>query len=208
MAEQLARSPVGDQRHLIDTSVYARAAHPAVAPIWADAVRQQLLLSCGPFILEAVIGARDGLEAAEVLEELHQGLPYVEVTEQTWLLAFRAQQAMAAVGPNFHRRPPTDYLIAAAAHQHGARVLHYDHDYDAIAEHSGLSFVPTWVAAAGTLEGPGEPPQIVRQLKRAINTRLSQFKGDPDEEALHRRMASILDEHIERAGKPALPAPP
>lgn len=179
-----------------------------MAPIWADAIRRQLLLSCGPFILEAVVGARDSLEAAAALAELHEGLPYVEVTEQTWLLAYRAQQTMAAVAPNFHRRPPTDYLIAAAAHQHGARVLHYDHDYDAIAEHSGLSFIPIWVAVAGTLEAPGEPPQIVRQLKRAINTRLALFKGDPDEEALHRRIASLLDEHIQGAGKPALPPPP
>lgn len=206
MTEPMPASPVGVRQHLIDTSVYARASHPAVAPIFADAIRRDMLLSCGPFILEAVISARDREEATEVLEDLHVGLPYVQVTEQTWQLAYRAQQAMAEVGPNFHRRPPADYLIASAAHEHGVRVLHYDHAYDAIVEYSALDFVATWVAPAGTLEAPGEQPQVVRQLKRAINTRLAHFKGDADEEDLHHRLLCLLDHEMRSAGKPLLPS--
>jgi hypothetical protein len=48
----------------------------------------------------------------------------------------------------------------------------------------------------------------VRTLKRAIGTRLSQFKGEDGEEALHREVVAQLDREIKSAGKPALPAPP
>lgn len=194
--------------HLIDNSVYARAGHPSVASVWGDAIRRELLVSCGAFLLEAVITARDATEAAQALEELRDGLPYVEITQQTWALAYAAQQKMAAVAPSFHRRPPADYLIAAAAHQYGIGVLHYDHDYSAIAQCSGLRFQATWIATAGTLETAAEQPQIVRQLKRAITSRLAQFSGDPEEEALHRRIVAILDAELLMAGKAPLPAPP
>jgi hypothetical protein len=111
------------------------------------------------------------------------------------------------VGPH-HRRPPTDFLISSLAHQHHLPVLHYDIDYEAIAADSGLSFEHLWVAPQGTLEEPDEQPQIVRTLKKAISTRLSQFKGDNGEESLHRDVIAQLDRAIKRAGKPALPPPP
>jgi predicted nucleic acid-binding protein len=42
-----------------------------------------------------------------------------------------------------------DLIIAAVAHGHGATVLHYDHDYDAIAE---VTNQPTrWLAPPGSL---------------------------------------------------------
>ena len=38
-----------------------------------------------------------------------------------------------------------------AAHVEGAGVLHYDRDYDLIAERSGLDFQSEWVAPAGSI---------------------------------------------------------
>jgi predicted nucleic acid-binding protein len=43
----------------------------------------------------------------------------------------------------------TDYLIAAAAQETGAAVIHYDHDYDTLAE--VMEFESVWLAPAGTL---------------------------------------------------------
>ncbi len=37
------------------------------------------------------------------------------------------------------------------AHEVGAGVLHYDRDYDLIAEHTSLSVDSVWLAPAGTL---------------------------------------------------------
>lgn len=158
---------LGEDPHLVDTSVFARAHHPMVAPVWSEAIRRDLLVSCGPFVLEAVVSARDAGEARVLLDELTAGLRYVELDETTWRLAYDAQQAMATRGAQWHRRPPTDYLIAAAAHRHDLAVLHYDHDYDRIAADSGLRFRSTWIAEPGSLETPGEQPQVVRVLDDA-----------------------------------------
>jgi len=45
--------------------------------------------------------------------------------------------------------PVVDYLVAAAAQETGAAVLHYDSDYDALAEIMGFESV--WLAPAGSL---------------------------------------------------------
>jgi predicted nucleic acid-binding protein len=42
-----------------------------------------------------------------------------------------------------------DYLIAAAAQETGAAVLHYDRDYDTLAEIMGFESV--WLAPPGSL---------------------------------------------------------
>lgn len=47
------------------------------------------------------------------------------------------------------RLPIVDYLIAATAQELGAAVLHYDHDYDTLAE--VMEFESIWLAPAGTL---------------------------------------------------------
>lgn len=168
MTEQGSASYLGGRAHLIDNSAYARTLHPAVAPIWSDALQRNLVVSSPPFVLEAVVSARDAKEAGELLEELTMGMRYLQVDEETWHLAYRAQQTMASVGSQHHRRPPADYIISALAHQHGLPVLHYDLDYEAIAADSGLSFEHLWIAERGTLEGPGEQPQVV--LATNMNT--------------------------------------
>ena len=53
--------------------------------------------------------------------------------------------------PGHHRLAPTDLVIAACAHLVGGGVLHYDRDYDLIAEHTRLSFESVWLADAGSL---------------------------------------------------------
>lgn len=208
MADRDPSTALGGRPHLVDNSVYARASHPAVAPIWAEALRHNLVVSSPPLVLEAVVSARDASEAAELLEELTLGVRCLAVTEETWRLAYGAQQRMATVGAHHHRRPPTDFLIGALAHQHQLPVLHYDIDYEVIAADSGLSFKQRWVAPRGTLEGPAEQPQIVRVLKKAIATRLAQFAGEDTEEALHREVIIQLDRALANAGKPAVPPPP
>ena len=63
--------------------------------------------------------------------------------------ALDAQRALARVG--HHRLPPVDLLVAALADRHGLGVLHYDRDYDLLAENAGLRFESVWLAPAGSL---------------------------------------------------------
>lgn len=63
--------------------------------------------------------------------------------------ALDAQAQLARIG--HHRLPPVDLLIAALADRHELGVLHYDDDYDLIAETTDLRFESVWLAPRGTL---------------------------------------------------------
>jgi predicted nucleic acid-binding protein len=63
--------------------------------------------------------------------------------------ALDAQHELALRG--HHRLSPADCVIAACAHLTGGGVLHYDRDYDLIAEHTRLRFESVWLAEPGTL---------------------------------------------------------
>jgi predicted nucleic acid-binding protein len=47
---------------------------------------------------------------------------------------------------------PVDLLIASIANTEELGVLHYDHDYDIIVEHTSLSFPSVWVAPRGDID--------------------------------------------------------
>ncbi len=88
---------LGAGRYLVDNAVYARADHPRVAPIWIEGLRRDQLVSCGPFVAEALYSARDAAELADLAEELTEGMPYVDLGEPVWRLARNAQLEMARV---------------------------------------------------------------------------------------------------------------
>lgn len=194
-------SPLVGGRYLVDNSVYARAAHPAVAPIWTAALRAERLVSSGPFVIEALYSARDGEELTQVLEELTEGMPYLDADARTWKLAYRAQAEMSAVAPQFHRRPPVDFLIAALADQHELGVIHYDRDYDLIAEHGELRFESRWIAPPSSLSDPAS--DALRPFRRAVSARLGQFT-EPDRQPVFEHVIALLDEEIAKAGKKPL----
>jgi hypothetical protein len=98
--------------------------------------------------LEAGYSARSSQDHDRVIADLIQ-LPWVDVTPAVTRLAIQAQGELARSG--HHRVPPADLVIAACAHTEGAGVLHYDRDYDVIAELGGLDFRSEWLAAAGTI---------------------------------------------------------
>jgi len=136
----------------VDNSVWSRSAHPEVAAAWASMLKQRRLLACAPFVIEAGYSARSAVDLRRIRRVIDQSMDSVACDQQTWELAFEAQQAMADAAGLMHRRKPLDFLIAATAHQHGLGVLHYDRDYDLIAEHGRLDFASVWVVASGALE--------------------------------------------------------
>lgn len=78
-------------------------------------------------------------------------LPWLHLTEAGARRALDIQRLLAA--GSMHRRPIPDLLVAATALEHGATVLHYDHDFDLITEATGLSAL--WIIPRGTGHAAG-----------------------------------------------------
>lgn len=111
-------------------------------------IEEQRLGVCLPFLLEAGYSARSAGDRHEMMARLEH-LPRLLVDPKVESEALEAQRELAEVG--HHRLPPTDLVIAACASRVGGGVLHYDRDYDLIAEHTRLSFESVWVIDAGTV---------------------------------------------------------
>jgi predicted nucleic acid-binding protein len=76
-------------------------------------------------------------------------LPCLQITPQVHQRALKAQRELAEVA--HHRLAPIDVIIASCAHEAEAGVLHYDSDYDVLAERTSLCFDSEWLAPPGTL---------------------------------------------------------
>ncbi len=138
---------------LLDNSAWARldcASLPEArrAEI-AATVESGELAVCVPFLLEAGWSARGATHHDELLADL-LALPFLSIDTDVEQAALAAQRDLARRG--HHRSAsPSDLLVAACAHINRAGVLHYDRDYDIVAELTVLSFDSRWLAPAGTL---------------------------------------------------------
>jgi predicted nucleic acid-binding protein len=139
-------------RLLLDNSAWVRLDDPALPVLRADEIANGLesgrIAACLPFLLEAGYSARTARQHEQLLTEL-LSLPQYHLDDVVEQRALDAQAQLARVG--HHRMPPVDLLVAAVADRHGIGVLHYDHDYDLIAEKTDLVFDSVWLTARGTL---------------------------------------------------------
>jgi predicted nucleic acid-binding protein len=137
---------------LLDNSAWSRLIAGSVpedrAEMVIERMSKQQLATCLPFLLEAGYSAGSVMDLKTMMTRVEE-LPRVTVDEEIERLALAAQLELADSG--HHRLPPTDLVIAACAHRAGSGILHYDRDYDLIAEHTRLYFESVWVAEAGTL---------------------------------------------------------
>lgn len=137
---------------LLDNSAWARLGDRALtnerAGEIADALEAGQIAACLPFLFEAGYSARNAREHDQLLAEL-RALPHYGIDDTVEQRALDAQAQLARAG--HHRLPPVDLLIAALADRHDLGVLHYDHDYDLIAEKTDLSFDSVWLAVRGAL---------------------------------------------------------
>lgn len=138
---------------LLDNSAWSRVVAGGLPDDRAETVagwlEQRQLAICLPFLLEAGYSARASADYQEMMDEFDLLFPRVEVAAAMEDRALLAQRELAARG--HHRLAPIDVMVAACAHETGAGVLHYDRDYDLIAEHTSLSFESVWLSPAGTL---------------------------------------------------------
>jgi predicted nucleic acid-binding protein len=137
---------------LLDNSAWARLADPGLAADRlteiADAIEAGRIATCLPFLLEAGYSARSARDHDALLAEL-LALPHFAIDSDVERSALDAQRQLARAG--HHRLPPVDVLVAALAARCELGVLHYDHDYDVLAERTDLAFASVWLAPAGTL---------------------------------------------------------
>jgi hypothetical protein len=137
---------------LLDNSAWVRLAAPALddarAHEIADALEQQHIGVCLPFLLEAGYSARNASDHDELLREL-TALPMLHIDAEVERRAVDAQQQLARAG--HHRLPPVDVIVAALADRHRVGVLHYDRDYDIVIAKTDLRFPSVWLAKRGTL---------------------------------------------------------
>jgi predicted nucleic acid-binding protein len=143
------------QALLIDHSVWARATDGRLSGPPRERFEAALatgeLWTCAPTLLEMRYSARAGVQFAAIADEL-DALEHAPLTAEAAASALTSQAALATTPGISHRVKPVDLLIAAIAATADIGVLHYDHDYDTIAEHTALSFTSAWVAPRGSLD--------------------------------------------------------
>jgi predicted nucleic acid-binding protein len=134
---------------VVDTSAWARAAHPAIAQAWKDAASAGDLVGCPIVTLELLYDAPD-CEHVEAVAAALAGLRQAAVTRSVTDAAISAVRELAARGSaGAHRVRVPDALVAAAAAERGFGVLHYDAHFDRLA--AVLGFASQWIAPAGSI---------------------------------------------------------
>jgi predicted nucleic acid-binding protein len=103
--------------------------------------------------LEYLAGARSG-EDYVALERALEGFHRIPIEAADWVRARGVHRSLAFVGAGHQRRVRLpDLLIAAVAERHAMPIVHYDEDYDRIANITGQ---PTrWISPRGSLQGRG-----------------------------------------------------
>lgn len=138
----------GELPLLVDTSAWSRAHHATVRDRWIDALLAGRLRVSPTARLEILLSARSG-DDFDVLAERLTALRAAPLTAATARAAQDAMRTLAHRSAGAQRIPVVDYLIAAAAQETGAAVLHYDRDYDTLAEI--MAFESVWLAPSGSL---------------------------------------------------------
>jgi predicted nucleic acid-binding protein len=137
---------------LIDNSAWSRLLAGVVPEDRAHTIGDRMdggeIAVCLPFLLEAGYSARSAAKYRSMMAKFDK-LPQIAIDAEVERLAIRAQRELAEIG--HHRLAPMDVIIAACAHRAEAGVLHYDSDYNTIAEHTGLMFESAWLAPPGSL---------------------------------------------------------
>ena len=136
-------------RYLADKSAFEQQRHSdAAAGLLRALTADGALYMTDIVALELLYSARNPDDYEARWDDLG-ALPWLRLSEAVAARALDIQHQLAGIGQ--HRRPIPDLLVAATALEHDATVLHYDHDFDLIAESAGLS--ARWIIPPGTGHG-------------------------------------------------------
>lgn len=137
---------------LADTSAWTwsrRSDQPLARWSFDRQLEAGLIATCDMVRLELLRGARSPAEY-DRLETRLSALPDPRITVREWKRALFVYRRLAARG-GAHQRSVrhADLLIAAAAEAGGVPVLHYDEDFERIAEVTGQPH--RWLGPRGSL---------------------------------------------------------
>jgi len=133
---------------VVDTSAWARAHYPRVRDSWKQVLLDRRLRLSPAVRFEILLSAREGTSFDALAERL-SAIQAAPLNTSVIRSAEHAMRALAHRSAGAHRLPIVDYLVAAAALELGGAVIHYDQDYDTLAELMGFDSV--WLAHSGTL---------------------------------------------------------
>ena len=138
---------------LLDTSVWSRLWDGRIAGDAAVTLLERIergeIAITQPLALELRFSARDDAAFTALAERL-SGLPNLDLDTRAADRALNAQSQLGATPGISHRVAIVDLLIAAVAERHSAAVLHYDADFDRIAQHTDLRFESRWAVPQGS----------------------------------------------------------
>lgn len=138
--------PYGSGESLVfDTSAWNRQSDPSVLAHWLATEEADLLAVCPVVTLELLAAAPDQESFAD-LDRTLAALPAAHVTRGAGTAAIGASRELRGE----RRLPAADYLIAAAAAERGAGVLHYDRHFDILCRALGIKSV--WIAEPGSID--------------------------------------------------------
>ncbi|MFD3541146.1 PIN domain nuclease [Streptomyces sp. NPDC058662] len=135
-------------RFLIDKSALARYPKPAVHAVIHPLHTAGVLAVCGAVECEVMYSARSKADAERVRTGLG-AFAWLATPDEVWDRALEVQKHLIEAG-NWKAVSGVDLIIAATAERHGATVLHYDGDYDMIAEVTGQPM--RWVVPRGSAD--------------------------------------------------------
>lgn len=131
--------------YLGDTSALSR--RPKVAERLDPLLEAGLVARCTITDLEAGYSSTGPAEH-EAMRQRRSGWPFISMKQEVLDRAASVQDLLAQ--RSHHRGAKiADLLIAAAAEAAGLVVLHYDHDFDLIADVTGQQ--TEWIVPAGTI---------------------------------------------------------
>jgi predicted nucleic acid-binding protein len=138
--------------YLVDQSVIARERHESVAQRVQPLFMAGMLATCAIVELEVLYSARspaeyEQLRADRLRAYTLRAYTWIPLDDDVHLRALDVQRRLAR--SNKHRTVRLSDLLLAAAEAYELTVLHYDRDFDRIAEVTGQSC--EWVVSPGTV---------------------------------------------------------
>jgi hypothetical protein len=134
-------------RYLVDKSALARMPLAPVRERLAPIIEAGQAATCSIVDLEVLYSARNHEEHESIRARRKLAYTRVALTQQVFDRAVEVQGSLARKAR--HRLPIPDLIVAAAAEAAGLSVLHYDADFDRIAEVTGQPV--EWVVPPGSV---------------------------------------------------------
>jgi predicted nucleic acid-binding protein len=143
---EAVRRRSGLERYLVDTSAASRIRTPYVRARLQPLLDARIVDTCGVTDLELLYSARSAADYEHILRTRRR-LDTLPINDAVLDRALEVQHQLARRGQ--HRLSIIDLIVAATAELADVAVLHYDADFERIAEVTGQRH--QWVAPRGML---------------------------------------------------------